>query len=68
MISALQSNNEILLLAGNYSKTTPKVTVTLPGKAVKVVDAVTGKAVEVSGSKLALDIPAGKYRLIYIKL
>ena len=68
MISALQSNNEILLLAGNYSKSTPKVTVTLPGKAVKVADAVTGKAVEVSGSKLALDIPAGKYRLIYIKL
>ncbi len=66
--SALQSNKEILLLVGNYSKTTPKVKITLPGKAVEITDAVTNKSLKASGNELTLDIPSGKYRLIYIKL
>ena len=66
--SALQSNKEILLLAGNYSKTTPKVKITLPGKAAEITDAVTNKSLKASGNELTLDIPSGKYRLIYIKL
>ncbi len=68
LVSALQSGNEVLLIAGNYSKTTPRVKIALPDKTSKAVDAVTGKAVKISGKTLTLDIPDGKYRLVYLQM
>ena len=68
MISALQNNDEILLLAGNYSKNCPKATLTLPGKAAKITDAVSGEAVKSAEKTLTVEIPTGKYRLLHIKL
>ena len=68
MCSALQRNKEILFLAGNYSKNTPAIKVTLPGKAAKITDAVSGEELKASGNVLSLDIPSGKYRLIHIML
>ena len=68
LVSALQNSNEILLLAGNYSKNCPRVTLALPGQADAITDAVTGKSLQTNGKTITLDIAPGKYRLIHIKL
>ncbi|MBO5923458.1 MAG: hypothetical protein J6Q81_02985, partial [Lentisphaeria bacterium] len=65
---ALKNHEEILRLAGNYRKTTPRLSFTLPGNAEKIIDATNGKKLQAAGNTVTLDIQAGKYRLIYAVL
>ena len=66
--SALQDKNEILLLIGNYDGLAPQVSVTLPAAAAKAVDAADGKTLPVKGKVLKVNVPAGKFKLLYIQL
>ena len=65
--SALQDKNDLLLLLGNYDGVEPQVRVTLPAPAAKMVDCNTGKTLKADGKTLSVNVPAGKFRLIYIK-
>ena len=65
--SALQDKNEILLLIGNYDGVNPQASVTLPAAAAQVVDGANGKTLPLKGKVLNINVPAGKFRLIYIK-
>ena len=65
--SALQNENDLLLLLGNYDGVEPQVRVTLPAPAAKMVDCNTGKTLKADGKTLNVNVPAGKFRLIYIK-
>jgi len=65
-VSALRSGNEMLILVANYTGAKPETELTLPVES-KVTDLVTGKAVPVSGKKLSLSVPSGKFQLLHVK-